>query len=170
MSLAGGSVAIDFDRLDRLGQVRIGAGQPVGHESAAVPGNAGPRQPGSNRIAELLNSAGSACPSLRRPPKHSGALTVTVAFVVDTGGAVDPATLRVLESPDRPQTEHRFYSHIYAVAGSATVDAGLRDVGAAYDSVVTAEVVVHVARLEFRPALTNDRPIRSGVVVSCQSP
>jgi hypothetical protein len=87
---------------------------------------------------------------------------------VDTNGAVDPATLRVIESPDRPQTEHRFHSHIYVVGATVRVDPG-RIAPAAFDSVLTEEVASHAAGLVFRPALSEGRAIRSTVLVSCQT-
>jgi hypothetical protein len=93
---------------------------------------------------------------------------VAVAFVVDTNGRVDPQTLRVIESPNRPQSENRVHSHIYIVG--ATVRDDLERLNpAAYDSLVTHEVASHVADLLFRPALSEGRAIRSTVLVSCQT-
>jgi len=95
-------------------------------------------------------------------------LAVTVAFVVDTHGVVDRTTLRVIESPGRPQTEHRFQSHIYVVGAKVRPDRGHTD-PAAYDSVVSREVASHVADLMFRPALREGRRVRSTVLISCQT-
>jgi hypothetical protein len=127
--------------------------------------------PGGTRVAELLTPDGTACPSLRRPPAWGQRdLTVSVAFVVDQRGFVDRRSLRVVQSPERPQTDYHYYPHIYAVSSTGRVDGKLRDVAAAYDSVVTDDVVSHVADLLFRPALRDGQPISSTVLVSCQSP
>jgi hypothetical protein len=129
----------------------------------------GPANRGLDRVAELVGRAGSACPELRTPAAWSKRqFAVAVAFVVDTNGAVDPATLRVIESPGRPQTEHRVHSHIYVIGATVRVDTG-RINPAAYDSVLTEEVASHVAGLVFRPALIEGRAIRSNVLVSCQT-
>lgn len=93
---------------------------------------------------------------------------MSVAFVVDTNGAVDPVTLRVIESPNRPQTDHRFHSHSYIVGATVRDDPERLD-PAAYDSLVTLDVASHVADLVFRPALRDGRAIRSSVLVSCQT-
>jgi hypothetical protein len=128
-----------------------------------------PARPGQDRVAELVGEVGSACPELRTPEAWSKRqFAVAVAFVVDTNGGVDPATLRVIESPERPQTEHRFHAHIYVVGASVRVDRR-RISPAAYDSVLTEEVASHVAGLVFRPALRQGRTIRSTVLVSCQT-
>jgi hypothetical protein len=136
-------------------RVPMSGGQPAGR--------------GFERVAELVGVAGSACPELRPPAVwNKRHFAVAVTFVVDTSGAVDPATLRVIESPARPQTEHRFHSRIYVVGATVRTDPGDID-PAAYDSVVTAEVASHVAGLAFRPALRKGRAIRSTVLVSCQT-
>jgi len=128
-----------------------------------------PARRGLDRVAELVGEVGSACPALHTLAAWSKRqFAVAVAFVVDTNGAVDPATLRVIESPDRPQTEHRFHSHIYVVGATVRVDPG-RIAPAAYDSVLTEEVTSHVAGLVFRPALRDSRAVRSTVLVSCQT-
>jgi hypothetical protein len=133
------------------------------------PGEVGLPKRGLDRVAELLAGAGSACPELRPPVglAHRG-LAVTVAFVVDTHGVVDRNTLRVIESPSRPQTEHQFQSHIYVVGAKVRPDQGRID-PAAYDSVVSREVASHVADLMFRPALKEGRTVRSTVLISCQT-
>lgn len=133
------------------------------------PGEVGPPQHGLDRVAELMAGAGSACPELRPPVAlaHRG-LAVTVAFVVDTHGVVDRSTLRVIESPGRPQTEHQFQSHIYVVGARVRPDRGQID-PTAYDSVVSHEVANHVADLAFRPALKEGRTVRSTVLISCQA-
>jgi len=93
---------------------------------------------------------------------------VSVAFVVDTNGAVEPATLQVIESPGQPRTDRRFHARVYVVGASMRVDAG-RILPAANDSVLTEEVASHVAGLAFRPALREDQAIRSTVLVSCRT-
>jgi hypothetical protein len=93
---------------------------------------------------------------------------VAVAFVVDTNGRVDPRTLRVIASPNRPQTENRVHSRIYIVGATAREDRDRLN-PAAYDSLVTHEVASHVADLRFRPALREGGAIRSTVLVSCQT-
>ncbi len=156
----------------RLGFRRPGAaGHGQGSDPRPFLGKGDPTRRGTTRVVELLSGAGTACPELRRPPgRPEGEIAVAIAFVVDTSGAVDPATLRIIESPDRVPTEHRFYSHIYAVSTTARVDGHLRDVATGYDSVLTEEVVSHVRGLLFRPAMRQGRVIRSTVLVSCQSP
>ena len=123
------------------------------------------------RVAQLLTADGTACPSLRRPPTWGKRdLAISVAFVVDQRGLVDPRSLRVVESPNQPQTDFRYYSHIYAVSSTARVDGKLGDIAAAYDSVLADEVLSHVANLLFRPATRDGEPVRSTVLVSCESP
>jgi hypothetical protein len=91
-----------------------------------------------------------------------------MAFVVDTNGMVDRTTLRVIESPSRPQSDHRFRAHIYVVGAKVQPQPGSVD-PAAYDSVVTREVASHVADLMFRPALRAGQTVRSTVLISCQT-
>ena len=93
---------------------------------------------------------------------------MAVAFVVDTNGRVDPATLQVLESPGQPRTDHRFLNRVYVVGANLQVNRG-RTPPRADDAVLTQEVASHVAGLVFRPALLADRVIRSTVLVSCQT-
>jgi hypothetical protein len=129
-----------------------------------------PARRGLDQVAELVGEAGSACPELR--PPAAGAkrqFAVAVAFVVDTNGGVDPATLQVIESPGQPRTDHRFHAHVYVVGARVRVDPG-RIPPAAYDSVLTGEVASHMAGLVVRPALREGRVIRSTVLVSCQTP
>jgi hypothetical protein len=131
------------------------------------PGDVASVRRGLDQVAELVEGAGSACPELRRPAAWPGRqVAVAVAFVVDTNGRVDPKTLQVIESPDRPQTANRFHSRIYIVGAKVRVD---RIDPAAYDSLVTHEVASHVADLMFRPALREGRAMRSTVLVSCQT-
>lgn len=131
----------------------------------------GPTGRGLDRVPELVPGAGPACPELWRPAAWvERTLAVSVAFVVDTNGAVDPATLRVVESPSQPLTENRPYSHVYGVSAHAPVDPDRLESTVAYDSLLTQEVVSYVAGLEFRPAMRLGRVVRSAVLVSCQSP
>jgi hypothetical protein len=126
-----------------------------------------PARHGLDRLPELVGGTGSACPD----PRSAGAgrqSAVAVAFVVDTNGRVDPATLQVIESPSRPRTDHRFHARVYVVGTSLRVDHG-RISPAASDSVLTEAVASHVAGLVFRPALREDRVVRSTVLVSCQT-
>jgi hypothetical protein len=150
-------------------------------------GNLGPDGPGDNKpappteggmagrgrmqVAELVSPAGTACPTLHRPADWGGSadgFVVAVAFVVDSTGAVDPATLRVVQSPNRVRVSGEFYSHIYAVSGTAETDASLRQTGGEWDSLAVDDVRRHVKYLAFRPALRDGRPERSTVMVSCQ--
>jgi hypothetical protein len=129
----------------------------------------GPARRGLDQLAELVGGAGSACPELRSPAasaKPAGA--VTVAFVVDTNGRVDRATLQVIESPGQPRTDHRFQARVYVVGSSLQVGSG-RSPPSAVDSVLTEEVASHVAGLVFRPAMKEGRVVRSTVLVSCQT-
>jgi hypothetical protein len=136
---------------------------------APSPGEAAPGPRGPSRVAELVSAVGSACPQLRRPADWANReVAVSVAFVVDTNGRVDPETLRVIESPIRPQTDNRFHAHIYIVGATAREDRGRLD-PATYDSLITHEVASHVAHLMFRPALSEGQAIRSTVLVSCQT-
>jgi hypothetical protein len=132
-------------------------------------GEADSSRRGLDRVAELVSGASSACPELRRPVTWANReIAVAVAFVVDTNGRVDPQTLRVIGSPNRPQTENLVHSHIYIVGATARDDRDRLN-PAAYDSLVTHEVASHVADLRFRPALSEGRAIRSTVLVSCQT-
>jgi hypothetical protein len=124
---------------------------------------------GLDRLPELVGGTGSACPEPRPSPAGSRRQSaVAVAFVVDTNGRVDPATLEVIESPGQPRTDHRFHARVYVVGASLRVNPG-RTLPATSDSVLTEEVASHVAGLVFRPALRADRVIRSTVLVSCQT-
>jgi len=126
-------------------------------------------RPGLDQVAELVNGASSACPELRRPAGWAGReVAVAVAFVVDTNGRVDPHTLRVIESPNRPRTEHRAHSHIYIIGATMRDDPDRLD-RTAYDSLARHDVASHVAGLLFRPALMEGRATRSTVMVSCQT-
>ena len=158
--------------LARLGfRVPGGGGRMAGPDPR--PGLAGGDSAGhgGTKVAELLTADGTACPALRRPPGWTQpGLTVAVAFVVDARGIVDRRSLRVVESPERPQVDFRYYSHIYAVSSTARVDGKLRDAGTAYDSLLTDEVMGHVTNLLFRPAMRDGQAIPSTVLVACQSP
>jgi hypothetical protein len=149
----------------------VGLGQIVAtphSDSTGGRGLAGSRQ-GLDRLPELVGGTGSACPELRAAAtKTKGQSAVAVAFVVDTNGRVDPATLQVIESPGQPRTDHRFLGRVYVVGASMQVNPG-RSRPAADDSALIKEVASHVAGLVFRPALQSDRVIRSTVLVSCQT-
>jgi hypothetical protein len=123
---------------------------------------------GLDRLPELVGGAGSACPELGPPTRTEPQSAVAVAFVVDTNGRVDRATLHVIESPGQPRTDHQFHARVYVVGPGLPVVPG-RTPPAANDSVLTEEVASHVAGLVFRPALRADRVIRSTVLVSCQT-
>jgi hypothetical protein len=127
-----------------------------------------PARHGLDRLPELVGAASSACPELGPPARGERQSAVAVAFVVDTNGRVDQATLQVIESPGRPRTDHGFHARVYVVGASLRVDPG-RSPPAADDSVLTQEVASHVAGLVFRPALKEDHAIRSTVLVSCQT-
>jgi hypothetical protein len=151
------------------------SGTTGGREVAAVLGfqaptiGVEPAGDGVDRVPELVGGASSACPEPRPPgPGTSRQSAVTVAFVVDTNGAVDRATLEVIESPGQPRTDHRFHARVYVVGASVQMDPG-RTPPAADDSVLTEEVAGHVAGLVFRPALREGHAIRSDVLVSCQT-
>lgn len=128
-----------------------------------------PSRRGVDRLPELVGGTGSACPELRASAtRTTGQSAVAVAFVVDTNGRVDPATLQVLESPGQPRTDHRFLTRVYVVGATLRVSRG-RNPPTADDAVLTREVASHVAGLVFRPALLADRVIQSTVMVSCQT-
>jgi hypothetical protein len=174
-SIAGaGSTPIDYARVDqrdqiKVGEIDVGEIDPEGPDGRASI-EYGDR-PGTIQVAELVGPAATACPALRRADSEQHRqVTVSVGFDVDVHGAVDPASLHVVQSPAKPQTEHRRYAHMYAVAIGAKVDPALPDAEPVYDSVVTRDVRQHIAALHFRPALRDGRPIRSSVLVSCQSP
>jgi hypothetical protein len=131
-------------------------------------GKAGTPRRGPDRVAELVDGVGSACPALRRPAGGpQGQVAIAVAFVVDTNGTVDRQTLRVTESPHGPPGEKQFHSHIYVVGATALTDGDPVE-PAPSDSVLTLQVTSHVAGLRFRPALSLGQVIRSTVLVSCQ--
>jgi hypothetical protein len=143
-----------------------------GDNKPAPPTEGGMAGRGRMQVAELVSPAGTACPTLHRPADWDGSadgFVVAMAFVVDSTGAVDPATLRVVQSPNRVRVAGEFYSHIYAVSGTAETDASLRQTGGEWDSLAVDDVRRHVKYLAFRPALRDGRPERSTVMVSCQS-
>jgi hypothetical protein len=127
---------------------------------------------GATRTTELIGKAGDACPVLRRPPhldRRHGGMAVAVTFVVDTFGAVDRASLQVVQRPGEPPEATGFIPHIYVVGASALVDRSLPERAGAYGTIAAGDVVRHVADLRFRPALKNSRPVRSSVLVACQA-
>jgi hypothetical protein len=128
-----------------------------------------PARHGLDRLPELVGGASSACPELGPPARTKPQSAVAVAFVVDTSGRVDRATLQVIESPGQPRTDHQFHARVYVVGASLGVDPGRTPPTATSDSVLTEEVASHVAELVFRPALREDHVIRSTVLVSCQT-
>jgi hypothetical protein len=169
-ALPPGSVAGVGPGIAPGGPDRASGPGPLGRLGFRPP-EGGPTPRGATRVVELASGAGTACPALRRPPgRREYEVAVAIAFVVDTSGTVDPATLRVVESPDRPRTEQRYYSHIYAVGMTARIDGRMPDAAADYDSVLTEEVATHIRDLRFRPAMREGRAIRATVLVSCQSP
>jgi hypothetical protein len=142
----------------------------VGRSSGEGFGPAGGR--GATRTSELLGKIGDACPVLRRPPRldrRHGALSVAVTFVVDTLGTVDRATLRVVRRPGEPPEANGFIPHIYVVGALARMDRSLPERARAYGTIAAGDVVRHVAGLRFQPALRNNRPVRSSVLVACQA-
>jgi hypothetical protein len=122
------------------------------------------------QAAALVTPAGSACPELPAPAWNRREISVAVAFVVDTGGKVDPARIHIVESPGRQSAGRGFYPRIYVVGTKAGPARGGVD-PAHYDSLVTHTVINHIAALQFRPARVGGRPVRSTVLVAChQSP
>jgi hypothetical protein len=120
-----------------------------------------------DRAAALVAPTGSACPQLPLPPAGaSGQLAVAVALVVEADGRVNPAGLRVVESPSHPASERRFYPRIYVV-GARVGRAAHRIDPAAYDSTISHVVTRHMTALAFRPALKEGRPVRSTVLIAC---
>jgi hypothetical protein len=120
-----------------------------------------------DRAAALVAPTGSACPQLPLPPAGSrGQLAVAVALVVEADGRVNPAGLRVVESPSHPTSERRFYPRIYVV-GARVGGAARRIDPAAYDSAITSTVTRHMTGLAFHPALREGRPVRSTVLIAC---
>jgi hypothetical protein len=123
--------------------------------------------PGVDRAASLVAPTGDACPQLPRPPDGArGQHAVAVALVVEADGRVDPAELRVVESPSHPASERRFYPRIYVV-GARVGRAAARIDAASYDSVVTRTVTRHMTGLAFHPAVKEGRPVRSTVLIAC---
>jgi hypothetical protein len=146
--------------------VGIGVAGTLGFREPTAP--AQPAKHRLDRLPELVGAASSACPELGPPARGERRSAVAVAFVVDTNGRVDRATIQVIESPGRPRTDHGFHARVYVVGASLRVAPG-RSPPAADDSTLTQEVASHVAGLVFRPALKEDHAIRSTVLVSCQT-
>jgi hypothetical protein len=152
--------------------IRGVSAQSFGADSGARDtGRGGRVERGAIATPELLTSTGNACPVFRRAPNQHEPrnLEVALAFEVDTMGAVDSTTFRVVQTPTAPQAKPEFFPHMYVVGTTTRVDPGLRDVGATYDSLVTADMIRHVAALRFRPGVRKGRPARSTVLVSCQA-
>jgi hypothetical protein len=168
-STAGaGNAPIDYERPPERRRVTIGSGDPEGPEGRSpIPFS---EHSDAIHVAELIGSPENACPVLRLPEHgHAARIVVSVGFDVDVSGLVDPATLHVVQSPTRQYGEREHYTHRYFVASSEKKDDAIRASQPTYDSVVTRDVRQHVAALRFRPALRDGRPIRSSVLISCQS-
>jgi hypothetical protein len=123
------------------------------------------------RAAELRGNPTDACPQLRRPRPGGGrrdTLAVAVAFIVDTIGRIDQATMRVVQAPGRSDVHTGFVPHIYTVSASARVDRSLPTEASAYGAIVAGDVLSHVSSLRFRPGSRNGRPAQSMVLISCQ--
>jgi hypothetical protein len=148
----------------------VGTGEAGGVDVVAESPGDGWR--GSSHVAELLTKAGDACPELRRPQhldtRETG-LEVAVSFVVDSLGAVDPATLQVLQAPGTPVSGMGFVPHIYAVGTTARVDRSLPEAAPEFGAIIARDVLRQVAGLRFRPGTRNGRPTRSSVMVACRS-
>jgi hypothetical protein len=166
--------AIELVTEDKLGPAdRVGTERTKGDEAGqnAVAMSAGTGRPGTSRVAELLANPGEACPELRRPAHLDSEvhLEVAVKFVVDSLGAVDRTTLRVVRAPGIPAIAPGFIPHIYAVGGSAKVDRSLPEALPQYGAIVADDLLRHVASLRFRPGTRNGRPTRSSVLVACSA-
>jgi hypothetical protein len=123
------------------------------------------------RVAQLRGNPSEACPELRLPRSGSGrrdTLAVAVAFIVDTVGSIDPATIQIVQAPGRPHVETGFVPHIYTVSASARVDRSLPTEASAYGAIVAGDVLSHIASLRFHPGSRNGRPAQSMVLISCQ--
>ena len=121
-----------------------------------------------DRGAALVSGAGSACPALPLPAAWSGRdLAVSVEMVVDSNGRVDRSALRVVESATRAPPGHAYYPRIYVVGARLEKQEERLD-AAGYDAMLTEAVIRHVARLTFRPAMKNGRPVSSTVLIACQ--
>jgi hypothetical protein len=158
---------------DKLGPTNGAGTEGKGNEAGRndVTMSAGPGQRGTSRVAELLTNPGEACPELRRPAHLDSEvdLEVAVKFVVDSQGAVDRTTLRVVNAPGTPAIPPGFIPHIYAVGGTARVDRSLPEALPQYGAIVAGDLLRHVASLRFRPGARNGRPIRSSVLVACSA-
>jgi hypothetical protein len=165
--------AIELVSGDKLGPAdRVGTegkGDVAGQHAVTMNADSGRR--GTSRVAELLTIPGKACPELRRPAHlDSGVdLEVAVKFVVDSLGAVDRATLRVVNAPGTPAIAPGFIPHIYAVGRTARVDRSLPEALSQYGAIVADDLLRHVASLRFRPGTRNGRPTRSWVLVACSA-
>jgi hypothetical protein len=165
--------AIELVGGDKLGPTDGVGTQGKGDEAGlnAVRKSAGPGQRGTSRVAELLTIPGQACPELRRPARLDSEVEVEVAvkFVVDSLGAVDRRTLRVVKAPGTPAIAPGFIPHIYAVGGTAREDRNLPEALPRYGAILTDDVLRHVASLRFRPGTRNGHPTRSWVLVACRA-
>lgn len=155
-------------RMQELGPGVTVTAIPLTPPPAETGTESGPPVPrGVYQAAALVTPAGSACPELPAAPAWVGReVAVAVAFVVDTGGKVDPSRIHIVESPGRLPAGRGFYPRIYVVGSKAGPTRGGVD-PARYDSLVTNAVTSHIAALQFRPALVGGRPVRSTVLVAC---
>jgi hypothetical protein len=121
--------AIELIIRDKLGPMvgvgTKGEGDEAGQKHVAMSADTGRR--GTSRVAEILTNPGRACTELRRPAHLESEvdLEVAVKFVVDSVGAVDRTTLRVVKAPGTLAIAPGFIPHIYAVGGTARVDRSL---------------------------------------------
>jgi hypothetical protein len=152
---------------DRVGT--RGKDDDAGPNAVTMSADSGRR--GASRVAELLAIPSEACPELRRPAHLDSEveLEVAVKFVVDSLGAVDRTTLRVVKAPGTPPMAPEFIPHIYAIGGTARVDRSLPEALPQYGAIIANDLLRHVARLRFRPGTRNGRPSRSSVLVACSA-
>ncbi len=121
---------------------------------------------GLDRGATLVTGAGSACPALPSSRASGRSFAVSVALVVDSTGRVDPAALRVIESPAQAPSRRSYFPRIYVV-GARLKQPSARIDPRVYDAVVTGTVTSHIVGLTFHPAMKNGRPVSSTVLIAC---
>jgi len=106
-----------------------GKGIAVGRNDVTM--SAGPGKRGTSRVAELLTNPGEACPELRRPAHLDSEvdLEVAVKFIVDSLGAVDRTTLRIVNAPGTVDADYRGEIQVILINlghESYTVERGMR--------------------------------------------